>query len=662
LSPASSKLMTELVNKKRKTKIAFLGFISVLVLTALFYAVYGLNPHDSLAVGQPSPKTFKTPISLKVVDRLQTEREKIAARAQVSTIYLSDARLKQLVINEIISLNLPTRVQDFLIAKYGNPNGVKQKDINTLIQIAVNLSPLEEQRNVKLLLNNRLISTSISNVELTEAAKKAAAEAVKPVMQTIKAGETIVSKGDVLTNDHMQILEASGLYNIKAEIANRFLKILLSSLLISSLLMLAPVYSILKTEHLNFNKAAFLLFLSLAALVLQRITLDINPLFLFLPFVAVIVAVLEGKFAGVLWAIWLAVSLALLDSSTGMFSFIIILSSAIPAALLSTRFKSRSSLLLASLVGGLIGSLSYILLILIYGSNFSVNSAFSVLTIVGASFLAGVLAIGLLPLAESIFDFNTEFRLIELSDPNSALLKRLLLEAPGTYQHSIIISNLVGEAVSAIGGNSLLARVGSLYHDVGKLKRPQFFIENQNNGDNPHDHVSPHLSFLIIVDHVRYGVKLLRKYKLPTVLEPFVREHHGTTVLSYFYKRALEEGGNSEELNFRYPGPKPSTKETAVLMLADAVESASRSLAEPSQSSIRALIDQIFELRLQDGQLSESPLNFRDLEIIAASFERMLTAILHRRISYPSEEEIKSLEGEGNAPRSDRRNTAISGA
>jgi membrane-associated HD superfamily phosphohydrolase len=187
------------------------------------------------------------------------------------------------------------------------------------------------------------------------------------------------------------------------------------------------------------------------------------------------------------------------------------------------------------------------------------------------------------------------------------------------------------------------------------MRRPQFFVENQFGGDNPHDRISPHLSYLIITSHVRDGLELLRSYRMPRELEPFVLEHHGTTVLAYFYKRALEDTSSISELNFRYPGPRPRSKETAVLMLADAVESAARTLGDPTQGSIRALIDRLFEQRLQDDQLSQSQLNLHDLEVIAATFERMLTAILHRRISYPNADEIRGLKRADNRSGRDRR-------
>src|SRR5690625_5326276 len=176
----------------------------------------------------------------------------------------------------------------------------------------------------------------------------------------------------------------------------------------------------------------------------------------------------------------------------------------------------------------------------------------------------------------------------------------------------------------------MLARVGALYHDVGKLKRPSFFVENQFSGENPHDRLSPHLSYLIITAHVRDWDELCRAHRVPNELELFDLEHHGTTILSYFYKRALEATPSLDELNFRYPGPKPQSRETAVLMLADAVESASRTIGEASQGDIRALIDRLFAQRLRDGQLAASDLKLDGLEQLRETLKRLLSAILHR--------------------------------
>ena len=458
-------------------------------------------------------------------------------------------------------------------------------------------------------------------------------------------------EGETLTVDHLRALEALGLYSVRADVVNRQLRTFASCLLLSLLLALPLLYAVKRLKSLNFKQLGFLVTLTLLTLAAQRFAFLLDTSFLFVALVPILVAVLVSEFAGVLWAVWLAVALALLDPGTPLLTVVTALCGGLAASLFAKLFRTRTTLLLAGLIGGAAGMLAYSLMLLLYGTSFGLGTASDLLLILGGGLLAGILALGLLPLAESVFDFLTEFRLVELSNPSTPLLQRLLLEAPGTYQHSLIISNLVEQAVANIGGDALLARVGSLYHDAGKLKRPQFFVENQFSGENPHDSLSPHLSFLIITNHVRDGVDLLREYRLPKALEPFAATHHGTTVLSYFYKRALEDSSRLDELNFRYPGPKPQTKENAVLMLADAVESASRTLVEPSQGSIRALIDQLIELRLQDGQLNESPLNFNDLEIIADTFERMLTAILHRRISYPSSEEIKSLKRAGTPER-----------
>jgi putative nucleotidyltransferase with HDIG domain len=316
--------------------------------------------------------------------------------------------------------------------------------------------------------------------------------------------------------------------------------------------------------------------------------------------------------------------------------------------------KNRIALLIAGTAGGFASGAALIFLQLMNGGIAPLPAATNMAGFLGGGLLAGIVALGLVPLAEGVFEFLTDFRLVELSSPQNALQQRLVLDAPGTYQHSQVIANMVEQAVRQIGGNALLARVGALYHDVGKLQRPEFFAENQTSGGNPHDKLSPHLSYLIITSHVRDGIEMLRDHNLPPALEPFVAEHHGTTVLAYFYKRALEDAEQLDELNFRYPGPKPRSKETAVLMLADAVESTSRSLSDPTQGSIRAMIDRLFDQRLQDEQLSESPLNLRDLNVIAKVFERVMTASMHRRVQYPSEEEISRLKRGGDPGRDAR--------
>lgn len=633
--------------RSRSLRLSVLGSVCVLALTGLLFSVYGTQPQDTLKVGEPSPRTFSAPVATPVTDHQLTERERQGVRAQVGKIYTSDANVQRLVVNAVTSAGLPAEVETLLITAYREPGGVNEERRQALIEEAVALAP-GRQQEVRLLLERRLLVTSTENAALTKAAQDAAAGAVKPVLQTLKAGQVIVREGDTLSEDQLRVLETLGLYNARTDVVNRQLRVFLSCLLLALLLSLPLLYAVRRLGSLTFEQLGFLVALTLAVLAAQRLAFFLSPHFVFALLLPLLVAVLVSEVAGVLWAAWLAVALGLLDPSSPLFTVLTVLGGGLAASVLVRRFKTRPSLLFAGGVSGGVGALCFGLLLLLYGTSPSLSTLYNLLFVVGGGLVAGTVALGLLTLAESAFDFLTEFRLIELSNPSTPLLQRLLLEAPGTYQHSLIISNLVEQAVTNIGGNALLARVGALYHDVGKLKRPHFFVENQFSGDNPHNALSPHLSYLIIINHVRDGVELLREYKLPKKLESFASEHHGTTVLSYFYKRALEDSAKLDELNFRYPGPKPRSKETAVLMIADAVESASRTLSEPSQGSIRALIDRLIELRLQDGQLADSPLNFHDLEVIASTFERMLTAILHRRISYPTSEEIQSLKRSDN--------------
>jgi putative nucleotidyltransferase with HDIG domain len=251
--------------------------------------------------------------------------------------------------------------------------------------------------------------------------------------------------------------------------------------------------------------------------------------------------------------------------------------------------------------------------------------------------LSGILTIGILPFLESLFGILTPISLLELSNPNHPLLKKLLMEAPGTYHHSLIVGNLAETAAEMVGGDPLLCRVGGYFHDVGKSKRPMFFIENQNGRENPHEKVAPSLSHLIITSHVKDGVEMLEQYRLPKPIRDICEQHHGTTVLWYFCNKALEQDKNNNVSpdDFRYPGPKPQTKEAAIIMLCDSVEAAVRSMSRPTPNRIEAIIRKIIKERLNDGQLDECDLTLKDLDKIADALMITLNGIYHARIEYP---------------------------
>jgi len=644
-------------SRRLDARLWLLFALSVAAVTALLFSVYGSRGGSSLTVGETSPQTFVAPVDTQVIDRIATERERQAARQQIGTIYTSDPQLQNLVTSAVTASRLPPGVIDYIVNAYDDPNGVKAAQIPSLVSAAVGRAPAEQQAEVRRLLQHYLVATSVPNADLTQAAQDAAASAVQPVMQSLRAGQVIVREGQPLTQDNLRVLEALGLYSARTAQLKGTFWILLGSLLVALLLGAPLLYArrILALE-LSMTQLTFLTVLTLAVLAVQRLALLASGNFLFGLLLPLVVAVLVSEPAGLMWGVWMALAVGLLSPLTPLFAVGGTLIGSVVACLLVLTVRSRVALLLAGAVGGVASGATLVVLVFVNGGMTAGATALGALFMVGGGVLAGITALGLLPLAESGFGFLTDYRLLELSSPTSPLLQRLLIEAPGTYQHSLIISNLVEQAVQNIGGNALQARVGALYHDVGKMRRPHFFVENQFSDENPHDQLSPHLSYLIITSHVRDGLELLKEFKLPRELAPYVAEHHGTTVLSYFYKRALEDAANVEELSFRYPGPKPHSKETAVLMLADTVESASRTLSEPNQSSIRAMIDRLIDQRLQDDQLSQSPLNFHDLEVIANTFERMLTAILHRRISYPSPEEVKGLRrGSGDT----RRDTPV---
>jgi len=249
----------------------------------------------------------------------------------------------------------------------------------------------------------------------------------------------------------------------------------------------------------------------------------------------------------------------------------------------------------------------------------------------------------LIGIFERLFDVTTDITLLELSDLNHPLLKRLSVKAPGSFHHSILVANLAEAGAEAIRANSLLTRVGCYFHDIGKMLKPEYFVENQMGGINKHDNLSPHMSALILSNHVKEGMKLADKHKIPKAVKQFIPEHHGTSLMSYFYHKLLESSDEKEvnESSFRYPGPKPHSKETAIAMLADTVEAASRTLNNPTPQRIRNQVDTLVEKKIGEGQLDECDLTLNQIKQIKEAFVPILTGIHHGRIEYPGSDADK---------------------
>jgi len=243
----------------------------------------------------------------------------------------------------------------------------------------------------------------------------------------------------------------------------------------------------------------------------------------------------------------------------------------------------------------------------------------------------------MLPLFESIFNITSDIRLLELGDFNQPMLKKLMTEAPGTYHHSLMVAALAEAAAAEIGCNSLLTRIGAYYHDIGKINKPQYFIENQL-GDNAHENLKPEMSALVIVSHTKEGLLLANEYGIDDCIKDFIIQHHGTTIVQYFFRKAAEAGGNHDETVYMYPGPLPQTRETAIVMLADSVEAACRALEEPNFEKIRNNVNKIINNYFSDGQLNECPITLEDIQKIGGVLTKTLLSIHHIRLEYPEAE------------------------
>jgi putative nucleotidyltransferase with HDIG domain len=317
-----------------------------------------------------------------------------------------------------------------------------------------------------------------------------------------------------------------------------------------------------------------------------------------------------------------------------LFSFL----GSIAASYQIVRIRQRSVFLRIGIFLGIINMAAIVCLNLITGNIFNDLFLRLMMGFAGGVF-TGILVAGIAPIFESTFGFITDIKLLELANLNQPLFQRMIIEAPGTYHHSIIVSSLVEAAAEAIGANSLLAKVSAYYHDIGKLTKPQYFIENQLNFDNRHDKLSPKMSSLIIISHVKDGCELASQVKLGRQIINIIRQHHGNNIVSYFYDKAKKNKDESirslSESDFRYPGPKTQTKESGIVKLVDVIEASSRTLSNPTPARIRSLVRERIERIYMDGQLDECELTLRNLNTIAETFTKILTGIFHHRVDYP---------------------------
>jgi hypothetical protein len=357
------------------------------------------------------------------------------------------------------------------------------------------------------------------------------------------------------------------------------------------------------------------------------------PLFLF----GIVMRVILFSEVVLIFSVILATAVSL-TVGNGLSVFMFVFLGNLLASYFSGQVENRTTMLGAGFFAALIMSFVMFLFHMLLGypiADAPLKIGLIILGGVGSSLIAA----GLLPVIEHIFDYTTNFKLLELSNLEHPLLEQMMVSAPGTYHHSILVGNLSKAAAESIGAHPILARVAAYYHDIGKLKMAHYFIENRRSFDDAHKNLSPNMSGLIILSHVKEGAELAEKYRLGKKIYEIIREHHGTSLVSYFYNRAKEiedpQLSHTDEKDFRYPGPKPQTKEAGILMLADAVEAASHLLEDPTPKRIQTHVQNIIEDIYLDGQLDECELTLKDLHAIQKSFITILTGVFHQRIEYP---------------------------
>lgn len=489
---------------------------------------------------------------------------------------------------------------------------------------------------------------SIIDTELTNEKKAEAYNAAMESKQTISEGSRILSYGDIVTEDKLEVLRELNLLET-GKLDYAFAGGILAILLLLAFLLILYLHIFYNKIVAGRKELILLCFIILLALVAAWLFNPFAPLLIPVFIAPMLLSILLDLRLGIFVNLLLAMAISFITKGDQGFLYTTIVGGTIAAFIVSGA-NQRSKLSASGLVIALVNAAVIACLDLINKSSAAtiLNDAFLVAV---NGMLSTIFTIGALPFFESTFNVITPLKLLELANPNQPLIKKLLMEAPGTYHHSLMVGNLAEVATEAINGNALLARVGAYYHDVGKLKRPNFFKENQLS-DNPHDKMTPNLSTLVITSHTSDGAEIAEKYKVPLAVREIISQHHGNTLAAYFYYKA-KKGDKADcikQEDFRYQGPRPSTKEAAVVMLADSVEAAVRSMVDKTEGKMEGLIRKIIKDKLDDGQLDHCELTLKDLDMIAKAFMRVFGGYFHEREEYP-EMKMKRLQKENESIR-----------
>lgn len=501
----------------------------------------------------------------------------------------------------------------------------------TLVEEQLITPSVQTQEAIVHLINDAVQVNQIPSFEKTQKAKQEAMAAVQPVMTIIPKGAAVVRAGELVTDDQIKILQELGLYKPRLS-AVRVLGICLLVLICLSVLfgyLFRYRQDLTKTSRYLSVLGVVMVLVAATCRLLMEYSIFLTPVAV----ASILVTTLMDRRMGLLVTGIMALLVGVMSDSLPVCAVSFLTGSVGVLAL--SRVDSRSQMIRATLLVGLanfLGVLAFALTEGVAPTTMAEMAGWGLFN----GLISGWIAVGSLPMFENFFGITTHFRLLDLSNMNEPLLRKLTLEAPGTYQHSMMVANLSEQAARAIDADALLCRVGAYYHDIGKIKRPRFFIENQMGLENPHDKLAPSLSTRIIHSHVKDGIEMAKEAGLPDVLVDFITQHHGTSLVGYFYHQACARSSEPVfEEDFRYPGPRPQTRETAILMLCDGLEAAARTLSHPTPDKLCELVEKMVKHNLDDGQLDDSGLSLKDIQIIKDTLSKALQNIYHSRIEYP---------------------------
>lgn len=573
------------------------------------------------------------------------ETELAYARGLITTLTPSNLQLTTLLRTEtsdfdVMVTTVTTAVENSLETTIRE--GQVNQSIQTILQIVgYKVETSLFQNIVPTVLRACVKPNMVIEQESTEMARQKARDAVEPVMYL--QGQNIIREGERVSASQLAVLRDLGLlednqYDLTIYAGAALMLLAAIGLLLILLRLLAPQL-LHDLRRLSVIMVVMCVTVGLCVVCIKWIHVYLAPVAMG----GMLITGLLGAPAGVAgtFSLALVVSSLTLGSNTAYSTELVhLMLTSLVSGIVAVHFlkgrPQRVRMVLCGFVVAIINLLTMLAVGLMTSMNLSVvmdNAVWSM----GGGILSGLLAVGLQPVIETLFNLATPSKLLELANPNQPLLRRLLIEAPGTYHHSIIVANLSEAAAEKIGANPLLARTGAYFHDIGKLKRPLYFKENQM-GENPHDRTDPYVSAAIITTHTRDGLQLAQKYHLPPEIQQIIVEHHGDTPVMFFYHKALQQadGKPVDIADFRYDGNLPSSKESAIVMLADTIEAAVRSMPDPTPQAIERFIERLVRGKLEDGQLSNSPLTLHDIDGICEAFATVLNGVFHERIEYPT--------------------------